>query len=84
LEETNKTERRLKARCKPGAVPITYSKIKGGVRKMGDTLEYIDSECDGWAEEIDYQMMLGSSLDQAIEIVGLPPLPDCYEYITQM
>ena len=51
---------------------------------MGDTLDYIDSECEDWADEIDALILEGASLDEAVRKVGAAPLPDCYEYIMEM
>jgi len=48
---------------------------------MGDTLDYIDGECEEWALDIDQLIAEGYTLKQAEEIAGSAPLPDCYEYL---
>lgn len=50
---------------------------------MGDTLHYIDGECEEWADEVDYLILQGYSRKEAIEAAGGAPLPDCIEYISQ-
>jgi len=48
---------------------------------MGDTLDYIDEECEAWGIEISQLIAEGYTLKQAEEIAGSAPLPDCYEYL---
>jgi hypothetical protein len=48
---------------------------------MGDTSEYIEEECEDWAEEVSDLLAKGYSREEALEIAGDPPLPDCWEFI---
>lgn len=48
---------------------------------MGDTLAYIEEECEGWAEEVSCLLAEGYSREEALEIAGEPSLPDCWEFI---
>lgn len=48
---------------------------------MGDTMDYIDGECEEWAEEIDELRCSGATLEEAEDMAGSAPLPDCYEYL---
>ncbi|MDI6889310.1 MAG: hypothetical protein QMC78_06495, partial [Methanocellales archaeon] len=51
---------------------------------MGDTLEYIEGECEDWAEEVPCLLAEGYSREEALKIAGEPPLPDCWEFIVDV
>ena len=48
---------------------------------MGDTLEYIEGDCEDWTEEVSFLLAEGYSREEALKIAGEPPLPDCWEFI---
>ncbi len=51
---------------------------------MGDTLEYIEGECEDWVEEVSCLLAEGYSREEALKIGGEPPLPDCWEFIVDV
>jgi uncharacterized protein YprB with RNaseH-like and TPR domain len=51
---------------------------------MGDTLEYIEGECEDWVEEVSCLLAEGYSREEALKIAGEPPLPDCWEFIVDV
>lgn len=48
---------------------------------MGDTLDYIESECEEWADEMLVLLSKGYSEDEALEIADYPPLEDCWDFL---
>ena len=48
---------------------------------MGDSLAYIEEECEDWAEVVSRLLAEGYSREEALEIAGEPSLPDCWEFV---